>query len=657
MIGAVYRAHVRLALRDWAIWVTTILTLALVKLAGGMGLINLMGTGSGPGLVLPMFFLGLMLAAAGAAQGDHRASLNESLEALPYRPVDWVVGRLLALCVPWLAAGTLLVLFAALMGVHQGGLRLHPLALWVWCVTMPVGVLFSSAVGWTLGRLFPRGFAPHLLAVLLAVTGGMPFLFEIVADMARINPPTVFDWTLSNYFAFSPFGHFPDGALLLLNRLFLIGCGVAGSAWTVWVLARRGRRPGGWPALATGISGTTLAVAVVMLSSGIWSNRMDNYQTELAAYSGPVREPAAPNPAVTGYNVSLQLSPKTHSLKAKAVVHLDKVRDTAAFTLRSVFDVAAVSGPDGQPVTFSRDGDWLTLNTGSRPGDYTIHYSGVVWQWRPYARLYTMWLGAHISEQSVLLPSNYGWYPLPGGYRLSQPTEHCKGTCGKRLVDYAVEHPPAAFTLQVLGAGDRPVITNATGQAPVTAAWIISTPGASSLGVFRTDDPGPVQAHMTFYEGLWPIPDPLAVMEVPESYWHGRQLQYLWQSAFGFRGAVLFTTGVSEMASPWSLQKQLFHAWWGEPRNAEESLAQSVLWVFALELIEGEVGRVRGQAAFLGVPRWETAHLEALDQLRQFYRAGGMEATKGLLRRLHEAAASQPLTLKRLKAVMSEGAS
>lgn len=655
---AVYRASLKLVWRSVWIWGVTLPMLLLVwastHTCAGSACV---GEYFHAPFAMP-FFLGQMIATVAFAQTERAQRADETLEALPYRAAPVVLGRVAALYTVWLAAGTLLYLFAGYLTLFRRSMAPDLFYFVDWALLMPLTLLFTTGVAFAIGSTMRRGFGPYLVVLLLVLAVSFPFnqvLTQIFMIGLGAGPMTTTDFTLTSYFPVTGLPIFPDAWPLAANRLFTVGAGVAAVAFIIWMMARR-RRTGGTrlPALvcAAGVAAVLTAFA---LSRMLWAQAMTPMIVESFAVNqlgSTERLAGLPTPGVGGYDLTLRFAPDTQSLTADADIAITDVGDVAPFSLNRTLQVRDVTGPDGAPVPFARSGDLLLITTGGRTGTYRVTYSGRVWQWREDSE-HRMALAGHITPESIVLQEGMGWYPVPGRQTL---VEMRRG-----VSEVGIWHEPVPFRLTVTGAGGLHIASNALDGRPVSHAWLIGTPRApveeggmrfyaapaSREGARRfAADYGP---QIAWYERLVPLQDRPQVIEVPASLW---ALRMQWETD-GFPGAIVVTPTFLTRIDGMTITAHLTSLWWNNDRTEEERQIHDVLKYFMAELYQvGVLGWERPYISIGGVPKgMETDQGEAMLQaLRQFHKANGLEATGRVLRSLYNAPA--PLTYARVGEAM-----
>lgn len=535
MMRAVIRTHLILMIRNRGVWAVTAISLVLAGLAARQGALSRMFYNWGE-LASPFFYLGQMLVTVAAAGRERTERVEELLEPLPYRPAVWVGGRFLVAYAGWLCIS--LLLWAAGGGlVAAAG---HPLDVtllivhWAWVA--PATLLYTTGLAFAIGTRVRRAVVAYFLTACAWIAP--PFGYILVAKSSPLVPVPLGEYFASGRaFPLSAAGYLTNGTLLLLNRAFVIGLGVAAVGALVWLTARQRRVPGA--AAAAVVAGAlALSVGAAASSQTIWADRHGAYEAEMAV-AAPAEAARLNLEAATfrveRYDIDLQVQPHSRSLKATARLEIAyaKPEDELVLTLRRDLTVTGVAGPDGAPLSFDRKVDWVVVKAPPISGGrttLTVAYEGEVWQWRLYDGPK---LGAHILPESLFLPANWGWYPIPGQRVLTHLMEMCMSSgCGPGLNDASLAHAPSSVDLKVLGtslnlvhnAGENtaglyligtPFETEVHSGLPVTVSPVNRVQGAR---IARE-----ISQMAAFYEQLIPRNHgPLQVVEVHDALVFGR---------------------------------------------------------------------------------------------------------------------------------------
>ena len=572
----VFRTEWKLLIRHWGIWVVAAggLLLALSISARGMARLPFWIDES----YLRFYLLGPLLLTVASAARFRSDRVAELIGAMPYRPAEWVLGRYLANFAVWLivsAFGWILIgLSISLKGAEVDAALLvrH------WLVAAPVSVGVTTAVGFALGHL-PWGS-------ILGFLGAMAYYFAgIMVPMLTGNAghPWIFlDWLApQHWLPLSAAGYFPNGALVLWNRVCAAGLAVALVAAVLWLLARR-RQMRVLVPLAVMVLACGTATVGAGASQWVLAERDREAATEASLWSGrPVEAPVGGAIAANRYELAAHVEPDTHVLSVTG--HFDVTNTSSRrleeleLTLRANFEVEGVSVVPGQDIAYTRKGDLLTVQFPLEPNE-TVRlkalWRGKVWDWRGKGGM-TNWgstLAAHVGTDSILLPATYGWYPLP--LRASLAATYGRGCqdCVELLEteDLSVQAPPAAFTLQVTGT-DLNVVSNAGEQVPGLyfvgtlfraveqdgLEWYVSGPNRSSAAA--------VVAELKKRGALLNLSvQPERVIELPAASAYGWEYGL---DQLNTPGAVLVRDGELEAAAKGELRQMgLGPGWWQDPK-------------------------------------------------------------------------------------------
>lgn len=652
-----FRGYLRIALRS------RILGALLIAGAGLLVYLRVAEHLQGAGILLQVFRLPVLtplvvlvqvFLSIRAAQMEEDLHVDELMASLPAAAAGSLTARVLAqYCAALLVYGLLFALgaflFTALPGLPMTHAPLRTAAL-----MGAVSLLPATALGFALGLLFRRGLPAHLTGLLVFVAG--PVLAMYTGSGGR-TPLTALDWPMLLSFPLASPTLFPDAGLVAYNRLFAVGLTMLclGQAYGV-SLRRRGERD--WQLVGSLLgAGLLLAAAGVGASQAEWRGREAAYMAEVAYYTAPPHLTGVITPEVGKYDLDVSLQPASRSMQVEASVALVSADPYADFTLRHPLTVERVIGPDGSAVPFARSGDYVRVYTEGRPGTYTFHYRGTVWQWRRTDQG-QLALGAHVAEGSVILPANHGWYPLPGAWLLSVPAREPGGQV-VWMQDRPVEHDPVPMTVKVIfGSAEVPVATNARDGQPVTAGWVIAqgywSRAASSPGVMlsdlsagdRTGVEG-VRSAVNGYVARWfPSRGPLQWLEVSEAFALHATLYPQ------FPGAVIRTApggaGVGSALSNRLLLDRMHDLWLPDGRTREERALLAGVRLYLEEVFGAETGLPLGN-----LNRREPAAAEPVDeavrdrtcrQLLALRDESGGDAARQVVHALLEQYAAGPLT-------------
>jgi|GEM_PF-4967577 len=658
---AIFRAHLKLALRSLWPWTITVavggLSWLLVRYSPGIAA----AISTLQSSIMPLFILGQMLATVALTQQEKSSRATELFEALPYRPAAWVAGRFAALYAVWLAAGTILWTFVLYIA-PRGDLNAGSLGMWVWLLTLPVTLLFTIGLPMAVGHFLKRGFAPYVatLALFLATSfSGLQFLSLLWMALGRGGPATNADITLTQHFPLAQGDLFPNAALLVWNRLNAAAFGVGALALIAWTLSRRRRDPAGpW----IGRAALAALLAIVIANGGashIGLQRVGAMTIEKTLRDQPRPDTltSLPAPAVSRYQVSLRLQGDSAGLSGVARVDLPSPSETAVFTLNQLFRVSAVVGPNGAPLAFSHQGDLLTISTQGQPGTYSVTYQGSVGQWRR-DNWNGLRLAAHVTPRSVMLPVSLGWYPMPGFHTLThREPKHM-------LEDSGVVHPPAPLELDVAGPEGLYFVSNAEGGVPVRSAWLIGTPWAPQEVSGIRFWAGPRQgrsvkefaaqyaAEVGDLQRMIPVDQPFRVIEVSDTLW-AVQADVPPQ---GFPGAMVVSASSFGDLKEEAIRSSMLTHWWSNSRTEEERQIHDVLRLFTADARSRAAQRpggpmstwtAAGRPFGAKTPDGQTL----LADLQGFSKSRGIDATAAVLRALHEA--EGPLTYQQVREALA----
>lgn len=414
------------------------------------------------------FFLLAPLLLTVSAANRHRASrVDLLLDATPYRPANWVVGRFIANYVLWLLCSIPGWVMAALFVCSRGDSVNVVLLTQHWAATAPVSVFLVTAVGFALGSLPVHELAGYVGAIAYWVVG--------VALPMTQWPSLLFADLLApqRYLPLNTVGYFPNGWLVLAHRLFGVGLGTSALA-LVWLLLSRTRRLSSWA--ATSILAIALAAVLTgaVGSEAIIARREREYAaTEASRLSQLTGDVTSSSIRIGAYDLAATFAPAASSMAVTGSFDVTNAgtANLSGFdlTLRADYVVSRLIGPDGTAIPFQRAGDWLEVRLALAPGESTrlsAQWEGKVWQWGPKrgsgtGRYEGRSVIAHIAPDSIYLPATYGWYPQPG--RLALLEARLSEFGSYRAPDRVSGIPPATFALAVSGT-DLRVVTNAGGE-------------------------------------------------------------------------------------------------------------------------------------------------------------------------------------------------
>lgn len=140
----------------------------------------------------------------------------------------------------------------------------------------------------------------------------------------------------------------------------------------------------------------------------------------------------APGFTVSRYTMKLQIAKE---LRAQVTMELDGAAPEGAytFTLHHGMRLHHVTGADGEPLAYERDGDFFTVKSGgAQLKEITVAYHG------GNPNLYA-------NSQGVNLPGSYSYYPMPGNRLLMTRNG------GAYLSDYIINGDDTQFRLEVDG--------------------------------------------------------------------------------------------------------------------------------------------------------------------------------------------------------------
>lgn len=650
----------RLLLRAPGLWVVSLGTAGLMGWVTS-GSLLLRALQMMDMLLIPVFFLGQLLLTIASSQQERSERSEELLEALPYPLWRFLLGRAAGTYLAWVTVSLLLWTEIGLVSVVIG----HPVD-WLflathWLMAAPVTLLFTTALGLLLGHVIRHPLLAYIAGALVWLGARMGPIILSKGD-GEIVPP-LFEFVASGlYFPLTDQGLVLVEASLYLNRLYVLGFALLLGAALLLLRSRQRHLPTRPAAL-----GILLAAALTLGSAvGIvrpWqasllaakANRQSMPVRTVEDLEAPIRQVVAADQ----YQLDVQLDPESHRLAAKGSWVLTNVSDARIdqpqLGLRQNFTLSRLTTASGEPVTFHHQGNLLQLEHPLAPGESLSlqgEWSGEVWEIRikdgPK-------LGAHISTKSIVLPANWGWYPVATPESLPYQLKIChegQRDCDPSLFDGGPV-PPASFALTVTGS-DLTLLHNAGERA--NGLYLIGTPYTARqvAGVELTLSPltRPYADEMAeeYAENMRPyltmLPgrdDPLRIIEV--SY------EIIWNSPWArtapaFPNALLLdgtTMGYrdqeAEVTRIYSLVLVSPEQWW---RMNESHQLHDLTQGFAHYMYRSSQGRWYGSSA--------NDSVAAL--LWQVEAVKGKETAYQILRQMHGERFTGRLTLERLLQVV-----
>ncbi|HLO03980.1 MAG TPA: ABC transporter permease [Symbiobacteriaceae bacterium] len=653
----------RLLLRAPGLWVVSLGTAGLMGWVTS-GSLLLRALQMMDMLLIPFFFLGQLLLTIASSQQERSERSEELLAALPYPLWRFLVGRAAGTYLAWVTVSLLLWTEIGLVSVVIG----HPVD-WLflashWLMAAPVTLLFTTALGLLLGQVIRQPLLGY-------IAGALVWLGARIGTIALSRDgqglPPLFEFAASGlYFPLTDHGLVLVEASLYLNRLYVLGFALLLGA-ALLLLRSRERHLPTRPA-ALGI----LLAAVLTLGSAVgivrpWQASIQAAKANVQAM--PVRTfedleaPIRQVLAADQYQLDVQLDPESHRLTARGSWVLTNVTDVRIdqpqLGLRQTFTLSRLTTASGEPVAFRHEGNLLQLEHPLGPGESLSlqgEWSGTVWESRikdgPK-------LGAHISTKSIVLPANWGWYPVATPESLPYQLKICP--VGQRDCDPSIFEggpvPPASFALSVTGS-DLNLLHNAGERA--NGLYLVGTPYGSrqvagvALNLSPLTRPYADEMAAEYAENMRPyltmLPgrdDPLRIIEV--SY------EIIWNSPWArtapaFPNALLLdgtTMGYrdqeAEVTRIYSLVLQSPEQWW---RMNESHQLHDLTQGFAHFMYRSSQGRWYGSSA--------NDPVAAL--LWQVEAGKGKETAYQILRQMYGERFTGRLTLERLIQVVQAAA-
>jgi hypothetical protein len=646
-----FQTYLRLLLRTPSFWVVALGSI------GAMGFISfgnllLRTLELSDAILIPLFFLAQLLLTIAGSQQERSERVEELLEALPYQLGRYLPARILAAYMPWLVVTVLIWVGIGVATLASG----HPVD-WLllarhWAMAAPVTLLFTTCLGFLIGQFLRHGLLAYLAGTLLWLLGPfVPIFLSKDAD-GDVIPPLTEIAASARYFPVSDQGYGTTLELLLLNRLYVLGLAVLMGALLLRAHARRRQAPTRSATIAALLAGA-IAIGGGGGLTWIWHSREAAYTATLAAVphdDGRVRPHSAQNPAPTPsvaaadqYQLNVTLDPATHRLQVAGRWTLTNRSPQAmpepTFALNRALTLTKLTTQTGDTVPFRREGDLVILGRPLAPGEHLAlqgEWSGIVWEWR---RKDGLKLGAHISEHSILLPANWGWYPTTADQPLAYTRDLCYGGpdhCKPQLA-FRGPVPPASFDLTV--SGSSLTLLHNAGQH-VFGLYLIGTPypvqriGEVELALSPLSQPRAealaqeyAQVMAAFSAMVPRAASPLRIVEVPGDSWWGAPYD---QSMITFPEAILISgptiglrLGHDQHTVISSAAYTLAKTWW--PASREPS-AQVLAEGLTTYMTEATIGLPEGSRANNAVPL----------VLKKVAETKGEEAARQILRQLHE---------------------
>lgn len=392
--------------------------------------------------LFPVFFAALLLTMH-AVRREAATRNGPLFAAMPYRSSQLIAAKLFGLGIPltvvaWIPAVWYAVKTAG-AGVPAGTIGYGTLVL----LSSAVPLWYMIALGAILGSITRKrwSYIPGIVVFLL-LTYGVNLWLPYWAPYMQIA-----DFTRMSFFypdSYSKVWGFSRDPVFWMNRAVYLLI-AAGLSFLTVALAESGRKDRrllpvwrvSWAVCFAS------AIAIVVFHAGIWTDRMERIEQELAVYqSGPeadryagldlVRE-AETGLVASDYELDVTLSGQFVNVKARFDLTnvSGETLESVPVTLRHTFAVTGVA-VDGKPVEWHREAgsDALRLSPVEplRPGAAVaveIGYEGKADIWRRegtfsgfrYVRTYFADQGA------VFLPGMIGWYPLAGERKLASVSE------------------------------------------------------------------------------------------------------------------------------------------------------------------------------------------------------------------------------------------
>lgn len=537
---ATFQLYVRLLLRTPGVWVVSLGSIALMAVVA-CGNILPRTIELSDGLLIPLFFLAQLLLTIAGAQQERAERVEELLEALPYPLRRYLPGRILAAYLPWLLVTVLIWLAMGLATLVAGSPVEWSLLARHWAMAAPVTLLFTTSLGFVIGQFLRQGLLAYLAGTILWLL--FPFIPILLAKGHwNVIPPLTEIAASSRYFPVTDQGFISALNLLLLNRLYVLGLAVFMGALLLVSRSRR-RQVGAGPGLVALVLAAAIAIGGGGSLTYLWEARATAYGAALEALpqdDGRVQIPAPPPvPSVTAdqYRLEVSLDPTGHALQAKGSWQLrnpgaDPIAEPR-FSLNRALTLTKLTTAAGEAVSFKRDGDLVILDRSMAGGealDLVGEWSGQVWEWRQKDGLK---LGAHISERSILLPANWGWYPTAGAEPLAMTSQNCYETAENCRLQMRYRGPvaPASFELKVSGSA-LTLLHNAGPQA--AGLYLIGTPysvqqiDGVEMAISPLTQPRAValakayEGQMSAFQATVPrLMAPLRIIEISPEVWWG----------------------------------------------------------------------------------------------------------------------------------------